>query len=359
MDDWGLSVWDTPTDTPDSQPSQSTSILPPPPSEPNPASDDFDDFGEPEDPASTTQDDFGDDFGDFDDGVQMQTDIGAFEEEDIGDGFQDTFAAAIPPPRATWEPLRLDRLPPPKELTGMVEDILDDVWPLLDAGEVMTGEGIREVEGLNQVLVTSESRELYQALFSIPPSQISRPPNWTRSRIRRQHLISLGIPINLDEVLPHNNGKPLPMLNVTTRPSSAPPGPRSSQVPVNPPSGSNTRAGTPRSGTPVSGGRPSQNAPGLGPKPQLNEAKVEEMLNLSHDTLSLLPLSRLEGHLKTLKSLTNDTSALLAYLLQVRDSLQQDSETYNGLIAELVSEAQKLKSGSKTRTGVGKRGSTL
>ena len=76
------------------------------------------------------------------------------------------------------------------------------------------------------------------------------------------------------------------------------------------------------------------------------------------DSLPLLPLSRLEEHLKTIKTLTKDTSVLLAYLLQVREALQQDSETYNGLIAELVSEAQKIRSGPKARTGGGKRGST-
>lgn len=71
--------------------------------------------------------------------------------------------------------------------------------------------------------------------------------------------------------------------------------------------------------------------------------------------LTMQPLSTLERYLNDLKLQTANASGLLTYLLQARDGLQQDAETYNGLIAELVGEAQKIKSG-KPRTTV-KRGS--
>lgn len=204
---------------------------------------------------------------------------------------------------------------------------------------------------------------------------MTRPVNWTRSRIRRQHLISLGIPINLDEVMPHANGKPLPALNITTRPSSAPPGPRPAP-PTDPPSGSNTRVSSPRSDTPRPSGGSGHLPMGFGPKPKLDDAKITQMLDLNPglwllfcfatlnelnsfdvDVLPLLPLPTLEAHLNTLQTLTSDTSNLLTYLLQTREALQQNSETYNGLIAELVGEAQKMKSGPKTRTSANIRGS--
>ena len=63
------------------------------------------------------------------------------------------------------------------------------------------------------------------------------------------------------------------------------------------------------------------------------------------------PLANLERYLGDIRTQTADTSSLLTYLLQARDSLQLDSEMYNGLIAEMVGEAQKLKSGkSSSRT---------
>jgi len=357
MDDWGTSVWDTsePTDHKTTFDGLSLSPFPVPSesvlSEALPF-DENGDFGEIVQPVG--DDAFEDDFGDFDDGENM-----AFDESDIG-GFSSVEpvpAAFAPPPLATWEPLRLDPLPSPAELSGYVQSVLSNVWPLSNAVELTTSEDIRQAEGINQVLVTPGSRSLYQSLFNVTPAAVTPPPNWTRSRTRRQHLISLGIPVNLDEVMPHVNGKPMPTLNITTRPSSAPPGPRPTHS--NLPSGSNTRAGTPRPATPQASKRRGQSPSGLGPRPKLDEAKISEMLDLTSDTLSLLPLPALELHLNALQALTNDTSTLLTYLLQTREALQQDSETYNGLIAELVSEAQKMKTNSRTKTGAGRRGSGL
>lgn len=77
--------------------------------------------------------------------------------------------------------------------------------------------------------------------------------------------------------------------------------------------------------------------------------------NVFVDNLRLEPLVTLERRLTEIRAQTASTNALLSYLLQTRDALQQDSETYNGLIAELVGEAQKMKSGKRapTRRGTG------
>ena len=214
-------------------------------------------------------------------------------------------------------------------------------------------------------MLSSDSRALYQSLFQkLPPSV--RPPNWTRSRIRRQYLITLGVPVNLDEVLPHASIKPLPALHITPRPMSAPPVPRNGSPSTNGhASRHNSRAGTPvqAAGTPTTGSSRKGTAAqlGLGPKPQLDEERIGELLALTPgmylfhgtfagsnadraiDQLSLLPLASLEAHLSDLRTQTQNTSALLTHLLQTRDALQQDSETYNKLIGELVGEAQKMK----------------
>jgi Domain of unknown function (DUF5102) len=78
---------------------------------------------------------------------------------------------------------------------------------------------------------------------------------------------------------------------------------------------------------------------------------------MSPETLTLLPLVTLESHLKALRVQTLNTSQLLTHLLQIREALQQDSETYNGLIAELVGEAQKIKTVKGRSTS--KRGSGI
>jgi len=97
-------------------------------------------------------------------------------------------------------------------------------------------------------------------------------------------LISLGIPVNLDEVLPHAGTKPLPALQITTRPMSAPPVPRNGAQPLNGRASSNTsRAGTPVAG--ASAGNTRRKGAitqlGLGPKPQLDESRIGELLSLT------------------------------------------------------------------------------
>ena len=150
---------------------------------------------------------------------------------------------------------------------------------------------------------------------------------------------------------------------------SAPPGPRNA-FPHNPlprSSNNNSRAGTPigRQPTPPSH---------FGPKPELDFAKIDKLLELDPGgiyihaiylascrliiagMLTIQPLSRLERHLAELRIQTASASTLLTHLLQTRESLQQDNETYNGLIAELVGEAQKIKSG---KPRVSRKGSAM
>jgi hypothetical protein len=119
------------------------------------------------------------------------------------------------------------------------------------------------------------SRSLYRTLLqTAPPS--TRPVNWIRSRIRRKHLISLGIPVNLDEVLPQANGKPMPAINISTRPMSAPPGARPSSGASTPVLGG--RSGTPQ---PSSGRFIEEPQSTFAAKPKLDHNKIAEMISIS------------------------------------------------------------------------------
>lgn len=340
-EDFGSSVWATPASGVISLFSTNSSPLPRVSSTIN-HFDEFDEFGPQEEVTMGEDDD--DEFGDFGEFGQAED---TTEEFGSSSGFKETELepAAAGSSSWGWEPLCFDSHPSRQMLETQIEEILGPLWSSDDIDEALTDEGVREVGGLAQILVTPDSRALYQSLFhKSPPS--THPPNWIRSRIRRQHLISLGIPVNLDEVLPHAGSKPLPALHITTRPMSAPPVPRNGVQPLNGSASSNTsRAGTPVAGAPAPGNarRGAVAQLGLGPKPQLDERRIGELLSLTPDQLSLRPLASLEACLSDLRTQTQNTSALLTYLLQAKDALQQDSETYNRLIAELVGEAQKMK----------------
>lgn len=107
---------------------------------------------------------------------------------------------------------------------------------------------------------------MYKNLLQTPPP--TKPPNWTRSRIRWQHLIALGVPVNLDEMLPRPNVKPLPPLEIYTRPASAPPGNRNHH------DGNSSRDATPGPGEQ---GLFAQ----FGPKPELDMARINKLLQLN------------------------------------------------------------------------------
>lgn len=114
--------------------------------------------------------------------------------------------------------------------------------------------------------------------------------------MRREHLIAMGVPVNLDEVESHRL-QALPPLRITTDLASRPPP------------------------------RISEDKHGLGPKPALDTAKAEELCALEDDKLKLYSLSRLEGVQRDLVRASAQASELLAYLAQLKDARQQDNET--------------------------------
>ncbi|KAL4076162.1 hypothetical protein V8B97DRAFT_1893150 [Scleroderma yunnanense] len=355
MDDefgFGSSVWSSPTDPPQLLNVTGVAFSMPSPALSHDQFDDFDDFHTPpqtQNPSIAQDDDFAD-FGDFGEAGESEAPLTFEEEVDFGEE-----AFTVEPSQPTWRTLQLDPLPAEEDLKQQVEDILGPEWAR-DLSDVTVDGNVRQVEGIGQVLVDPESRQFFNMLVTSPP--LMEPINWIRSRIRQQHLISLGLPVNLDEMLPQASAKPLPPLHVSTRPTSLPPVAPNNPLRNTPASRENSRPGTPRPSTPqpsVRAGMPVVKQLGLGPKPRLDEQRINELLSLSPDELNLLPLAKLETYLSQLQLETTNTSSLLTYLLQTRDALQQDSETYNKLIAGLVSEVQKVKTGKKA----GRRSGTI
>ncbi|EJU06337.1 hypothetical protein DACRYDRAFT_19532 [Dacryopinax primogenitus] len=289
--------------------------------------DDFDDFGAPAAPALEGETaSFADDFGDF--GETIEAESVTFVQTEQPE------PSPLSASTEEYHAIVLDPMPSREELERQIDALIAPIFPI-DTGQ-FTDEPVREVAGLGQMLITQQSRDLYRTLTEIPPD-MTRLVNWTRSRIRREQLIALGVPVNLDEVLPTSNAKPLPPLHITTspaaRPASAPPGRPAT------PAGLASRAATP-----VGGGRtPRSGPPPLGPAPKVDMAKAEDVLRATESQMSILPLMAVESQLADIRTVTEQANALLAHLLQSRDVLQQDSETYNRLIAELVGEAQKAK----------------
>ncbi|WVQ82898.1 hypothetical protein IAT38_005034 [Cryptococcus sp. DSM 104549] len=366
-------------------PARAPALAPPPTDEgeaPDDGFDDFDDFDAPTAGPSDSSanlaggDAFGDAAGaDGDDGFG---DFGDFEEGDFeeapagevkgGEGFGGVGVVAEPEVvEERWRALELRPFPPRGEL---LDQLLGLIAPLTeDPAGLLTDEQPRMVGGLAQVLVAESSRDAY-AQLTTPP--MLKPLDWTRSRVRRDHLISMGVPVNLDEVDSHRLSA-LPPLRITTAEGAAAQRQAQAQgrpVPRRAETLDGARWSTEQKGKGREAPRGAMSAGvdgqaggavgkyGLGQRPPMDMAKAEDLCGVEEDQLTLLPIASLRKIQQELVENSAQASATLAWMLQLKDAQTQDSATYNGMISSLIANAAKAKSASSSGGGVFRRGST-
>ncbi|GAA6005359.1 hypothetical protein JCM10207_002951 [Rhodosporidiobolus poonsookiae] len=323
--------------------------------------DDFDDFGDVADGGDGDDDDFGD-FGDF--GEAAPLDASAFEAP----------AALAPPvpvvaptparaatPAPGYPPLRLDLTNAARrDVAPQLKEFCAAVWT--EAAASVGEEPERQVEGVGQVMVTESSRSLLANLSSLPQL---RPLDWRRSKIRREHLVSMGIPVNLDD----SSDSKLPSLSLSTRSRFGPAaGPALSSPtrsvsapplggPAFPLSGGPSSLPGSRSSTPFADRERSRGAQA----PVLDTRRAEELLGIREEDLTLLPLGKLREMSDELERISVEASGVLTHALMMREKEGQDKEVYNGMIQDLVIAAAKMKTSSAAgqqpkRSGSGRWG---
>ncbi|TXT13139.1 hypothetical protein VHUM_01540 [Vanrija humicola] len=291
--------------------------------------DDFDDFGASAAGPSSAAFDAGGGFDD--DGFGDFGDVQEFEG-----GFVEPEAAPAPAPAVeSWSTLSLRPVPPRRELLQRITAVL---YPLAADTDAFTDEPMRDVDELHQVLVAESSRVSYAKLTTAP---ILKPLDWTRSRVRRDHLIAMGVPVNLDEVDSHRLAA-LPPLHISTKGLPASAG-GNGKGKARESYGGSASASAPASAAPHTNGSAERSKYGLGEQPIVDVPRAEELCGLDEDALSIMPLARLRALQAELERHTADGSALLAWFLQLKDAQKQDADTYNGMISELIANAAKVK----------------
>ncbi|KAI1323351.1 hypothetical protein F5Y16DRAFT_384033 [Xylariaceae sp. FL0255] len=165
---------------------------------PIPTSQDIDD----DDNDEEEEDDFGDDFDEFEEGD---------EDADFGE-FNDDFQSEAPAVTHSFASQPQVSIPsfPILDLEGLdAEDILSASKPYLDSlypPDVLDIPPLPSPPNDNPIFFNPRSASLWSQLAAPPPLQ---PPDWIRSRIRRLFLVSLGVPVDLDEILPASKQKKL------------------------------------------------------------------------------------------------------------------------------------------------------
>jgi Domain of unknown function (DUF5102) len=194
------------------------------------------------------------------------------------------------------------------------------------------------------IFPSERSRSLWKQLVTPPPLQ---PPNWTQSHIRRLFLVSLGVPVDLDEILPPSKQKKLVLpdinLDSTSRRSESDKTlgsiARLKARAANDSTGSvdSTQSANKEGRT---RGRKPKGAP---PPPELDLNAVKRLCATTDEKLDGLTDEELQAHVKQLELMTERTSEMLEYWLKRRDGLVKEKEAFEGVIENLVAHVRRVR----------------
>ena len=187
------------------------------------------------------------------------------------------------------------------------------------------------------IFLTDRSVSLWSQLVAPPPLQ---PPNWVRSRVRRLFLVSLGVPVDLDEILPASKQKKLilPSTHFRSRSQSPPKGSRAgSRVRLIQGNESTTSIDKPSSS------KTNRKRKGPPAVPVLDIQATKILCATTEAALDNMTDEELQAHVATLETLTATASQALEYWLKRRDSALGEKEAFEGVIENLVKHARRVR----------------
>jgi hypothetical protein len=232
------------------------------------------------------------------------------------------------------------------DLDGLdAEDILAATEPYLDAlypSDLADLPAIPSPPKDNPIFFNPRSASLWSQLAAPPPLQ---PPDWIRSRIRRLFLVSLGVPVDLDEILPASKQKKLvlPSLHRVTSNGSLRTSTDSRSISRVRRTGANDSTLSvdsqgkekPRSDSKRRKGRPSQ--------PELDLASAKQLCTTTDEALKGMTDAELQAHVKRLKDMEGLANELLEFWTKRTDEKIGDREAFEGVIENLVKHARKTR----------------
>jgi hypothetical protein len=222
---------------------------------------------------------------------------------------------------------------------------------------------VETIKDDSAIFTNDRSLSLWSQLVAPPPLQ---PPNWIKSRIRRLFLVSLGVPVDLDEILPASKQKKLvlPSMNLDGHsPSTSSELPRTTKEKK---SRKKKSSGDDGGGDPTTSSRNDSSlsldsgsrtyrrsttinttAPprrrGPPPPPDLDLPAVHRLCATTDAALDGLTDEELKTHIATLEDSTNRASATLEYWLKRRDGQVGEKEAFEGVIENLVKHARRVR----------------
>ncbi|KAI0553536.1 hypothetical protein F4679DRAFT_423352 [Xylaria curta] len=285
-------------------------------------------------------DDFGDDFDEFEEGDE-DADFGDFD-----DGFQQAEEASTAAQPMTSRPQVSIPSFPILDLDGLdSEDILTASEPYLDAlypPDVLDIPPLTSPPNDNPIFFNPRSASLWSQLAAPPPLQ---PPDWIRSRIRRLFLVSLGVPVDLDEILPASKQKKLvlPSLHRVTSNGSLRTSTDSrsvSRLRKSDTNGSSVSVDSQGKEKPRSRSK-KRKAPPQGPEFDLVAAK--QLCATTEEAMRGMTDIELQRHVRKLKEMEVLANEVHEFWKKRTDEKIGDREAFEGVIENLVKHARKTR----------------
>ncbi|KAG6009499.1 hypothetical protein E4U21_002135 [Claviceps maximensis] len=279
-------------------------------------------------------DDFGDDFDDFEEGANDA------EFDDFEDGFQQP----QPSPGGSngAQPALLSQLPfpvpdydglSPDEVLYATEQCIDSLFPPEEL-DIPTPQTLPNISSL---FLTPRSASLWSQLVAPPPLA---PPDWIRSRTRRLFLVSLGVPVDLDEILPASKQKKLilPSLHLrATSPRTSSDSRSASRLRQDEGNASSTSVDT--QGRPTA----SKKRKGPPPEPELDLVAARYLCTTTDEALDGMTNEELKQHVEKLEAMQGTAQDVLDYWRKRTDEKIGDREAFEGVIENLVKHARKVR----------------
>ncbi|ORY14182.1 hypothetical protein BCR34DRAFT_479900 [Clohesyomyces aquaticus] len=281
--------------------------------------DDFDDFEEGGE---------GDDFGDFDDGFQQ----GEEQAETTFERPRDHPSVPVPPSGPPV--LDFEDLTSPEDVVCATQPYIDEIYPSLkDIPSIST----TDQKAARSIFLSDRSVSLWSQLIAPPPLQ---PPDWVRSRIRRLFLVSLGVPVDLDEILPASKQKKLIL------PSIHIPGEKSPRPSADDRNGALARVkkgNASSASVDSSASKSERKRKGPPPPPQLDISSTTMLCATTEAALSNFTDEELQEHVKRLGELKQRANEVFDYWQKRMESALGDKEAFESVIENLVAHAKKIR----------------
>lgn len=221
------------------------------------------------------------------------------------------------------------------DIVAASQHYIEELFPPLLSSGSSTAESLPEA---TSIFLSERSLSLWSQLVAAPPLQ---PPNWVRSRIRRLFLVSLGVPVDLDEILPASKQKKLilPSINLFNDKSPRSSTDRRAEGAV----ARLKQANDSSASVDSSASKTERRRRGPPPPPELDISSTTIVCSTTDAALSNLTDDELQNHVEHLKELQIRANEVLEYWLQRKDSAVGDKEAFEGVIENLVKHAKKVR----------------